>query len=78
MLDSGRDIIDEYRDEHGCPWEYGSYDFIKNNQMNWYENKLKTLGTKYGEVKSFTYMHIPIPEYEYAVMQDENNKFCFI
>lgn len=77
MLDSGRDIIDEYRDEHGCPWEYGSYDFIKNNQMNWYENKLKSLRKKYGEVKSFMYMHIPVKEYDLAVTQDENGKFMF-
>lgn len=77
MFDSGRDILDEYRAEHGCPKEYDSYDFIKNNQMNWYENKLKMLEKQYGEVKSFMYMHIPIKEYEIAVTQDENGDFIF-
>lgn len=77
MFDSGRDILDEYREEHGCPKEYDSYDFIKYNQMNWYENKLKMLEKQYGEVKSFMYMHIPIKEYEIAVTQDENGDFIF-
>lgn len=77
MFDSGRDILDEYREEHGCPKEYDSYDFIKYNQMNWYENKLKILEKQYGEVKSFMYMHIPIKEYEIAVTQDENGDFIF-
>ncbi len=78
MFDSGRDILDEYREEHGCPKEYGSYDFIKNNQMKWYENKLRSLELKHGKpVKSFMYMHIPIKEYEYAVAQDENGRFIF-
>lgn len=77
MLDSGRDILDEYREEHGCPKEYDSYDYIKYNQMNWYENKLKMLEKQYGEVKSFMYMHIPIKEYELAVEKDENGNFMF-
>lgn len=77
MFDSGRDILDEYREEHGCPKEYDSYDYIKYNQMNWYENKLKMLEKQYGEVKSFMYMHIPIKEYEIAVTQDENGDFIF-
>ena len=78
MLDSGRDIIKEYCDEHGCPKDYKGYDFIKNNQMNWYENKLKELEEKHGKpVKSFMYMHIPIKEYEYAVAKDENGEFTF-
>lgn len=77
MLDSGRDIIDEYRAEHGCPKEYKGYDYIKNNQMSWYENKLKTLEAKYGKVKSMMYMHIPIKEYELAVEKDENGVFKF-
>ena len=77
MFDSGRDILDEYREEHGCPKDFGSYDFIKYNQMNWYENKLRMLESKYGEVKSFMYMHIPIKEYELAITQDENGEFVF-
>lgn len=77
MFDSGRDIIDEYREEHGCPAEYGSYDFLKNNQMNWYKNKINELSRRYGDVKSFMYMHIPINEYENAITQDENGDFVF-
>lgn len=77
FFDSGRDIIDEYRAEHGCPAEYGSYDFLKNNQMNWYKNKLIDLNSRYGNVTSFMYMHIPINEYELAITQNENGDFVF-
>ena len=77
MLDSGRDIIDEYRDEHGCPWEYGSYDFIKNNQMRWYEDKIKVLEEEYGKNESFMYMHIPIKEFDEVVAIHEDGSLGF-
>lgn len=77
MFDSGRDIIKEYCAEHGCPEDYENYDFIKNNQMNWYEEKIKSLEDSCGETKSFMYMHIPIKEYEYAVCQTPDGKFGF-
>ncbi len=72
MFDSGRSILPEYRAEHGVPEGMDGYDFLKNNQMNWYENKLKALSTKYGEVKSFMYMHIALPEYSEIIAKPQN------
>lgn len=77
MFDSGRDILDEYREEHGVPAEFDAYDFLKNNQMQWYEEKVHQLRKQYGEVKSFMYMHIPINEYENAIYQDEDGEWQF-
>ena len=77
MFDSGRDILDEYRAEQNVPPEIGCYDYLKKSQMKWYEDKVNELKSQYGDVKSFVYMHIPLKEYEYAVCQDENGKFCF-
>ena len=77
MFDSGRDILDEYRAEQNVPADVGCYDYLKISQMNWYEETLLQLKKTYGDVKSFMYMHIPLKEYENAVCQDEDGKFCF-
>lgn len=77
MFDSGRNILPEYRAEHGVPEDLKGYDFLKNNQMNWYKNKIKSLSEKYGEVKSFMYMHIPLPEYENVITQNEKEEWVF-
>lgn len=77
MLDSGRDILDEYRAEHGVPADMDAYDFLKNNQLDWYEEKVNALREQYGEVKSFMYMHIPLKEYENAIYQDEDGEWQF-
>lgn len=79
MLDSGRDVYPEYVKSHGAPENTDGYDFIKQNQMDWYKTKVTELKDKYGEVKSFMYMHIPLKEYENAiepVMQDDG-RFAF-
>lgn len=79
MFDSGRDVIPEYIKSHSAPEDIINYDFIKNNQMNWYKNKVTALAKQYGDVKSFMYMHIPIKEYEYAIVPEanENGQFPF-
>lgn len=79
MFDSGRDIRDEYRVEHGVPADINGYDFIKNNQIQWYKEKLSILREKYGSFKSMIFMHIPIPEYKEAIEDtpDENGVFNF-
>lgn len=77
MFDSGRDILDEYRAEQNVPADVGCYDYLKKNQMNWYEEKLDELNEQYGDVKSFMYMHIPLKEYENAIYQDEDGEFQF-
>ncbi|MBQ8208991.1 MAG: metallophosphoesterase [Clostridia bacterium] len=79
MFDSGRDVIPEYVKSHGAPEDIINYDFIKNNQMDWYKNKITALKEQYGDVKSFMYMHIPLKEYENAIIpeKDENGLFPF-
>lgn len=71
MFDSGRDVIDKYVKSHGAPSDITCYDFIKNNQMNWYEEKVTELREEYGNVKSFMYMHIPIKEYEEIIIPEQ-------
>lgn len=77
LLDSGRNIRDEYRGECDLPANEGGYDFIKQNQKDWYREKLMSLRAQYGEVKSFLYLHIPLKEYEYAIREDENGDYVF-
>lgn len=71
MFDSGRDVIEEYVKSHGAPADISSYDFIKDNQKNWYKEKVTALREKYGDVKSFMYMHIPINEYEEVISPEK-------
>ena len=77
MFDSGRDILDRDREKYGVPSDMQGYDFIKNEQMDWYSDKLAALESRYGSVKSFMYMHIPIKEYEYTIERDEDGNFSF-
>ncbi len=77
MFDSGRDILDRDREKYGVPADMKGYDFIKNDQMEWYGDKLSSLEKIYGDVKSFMYMHIPIKEYDYTVSQNSDGSFSF-
>lgn len=77
MFDSGRNIISEYAVEHGLSADTKGYDFLKNNQLDWYKEKICSLREKYGEVKSFMYMHIPLKEYENAIALDEYERWVF-
>ena len=75
LFDSGRDIYPRYCKEYNLPEEYAnSYDFIKENQIVWYENHIKALQNKQGDVKSMLFMHIPVPEYKEIMDFDENEK----
>ena len=74
-LDSGRDINDDYRFSDGLSSRTRGYDYIKRNQMKWYESHINALQEKYGIVKSLMFMHIPIKEYENVFRLDENGKY---
>ncbi len=75
LFDSGRDIYPRYCEEYELPQNYiGTYDFIKENQMVWYENHIKELQKQQGDVKSMLFMHIPVPEYKEVMDFDENEK----
>lgn len=75
LMDSGRDIIDKYRKEHCVPDEIHGYDFIKNNQMTWYENSIRDLREAHGDFKSILFLHIPLCEYNKVMVKDENGDY---
>lgn len=74
LFDSGRDVYPRYCKEYGLPEDFKSYDFIKENQILWYENHIKALQKQQSDVKSMLFMHIPIPEYKEVMDFDENAK----
>lgn len=65
LFDSGRSIQSEVKKQLGLDENMKGYDFIKPSQIAWFDRSIKALKEKYGEnIKSFCYMHIPLPEYE--------------
>ena len=75
MFDSGRDTNEKYFAEHNVPAGTSSYDFLKNNQINWYKNSIKKLEAEHGKFKSMMLMHIPLCEYKEVMEQDENGDY---
>ncbi|WP_418892401.1 DUF4434 domain-containing protein [Limibacterium fermenti] len=56
-------------DSHSYPEDktLGTYDWIKNSQIQWYRQQSKTVTRKNGKiVPSLAFFHIPTPEYEIA------------
>ncbi len=75
LLDSGRDIYPRYLEEYGLDESYvKTYDFIKENQIVWYENHIKDIQKLQGNVKSMLFMHIPVPEYKEVMDFDPDAK----
>ncbi len=76
FMDSGRDIIPEYMARDGVPAEMeGGYDYIKPDQINWYEKEMTALKKAYGICPNLLYMHIPIKEYEEIFKLNENEEY---
>lgn len=75
MFDSGRDVDPKYFAEHGAPADLKSYDFLKNNQINWYKNSVLNFEKEHGKFKSIMLMHIPLCEYQEVMKLDENGKY---
>lgn len=75
FFDSGRNIIDAYREEHGVPADMKGYDFLKNSQINYYKDTVDFLRAKHGDFPSFVYLHIPLKEYENAFDGDEEHGY---
>ncbi len=70
FFDSGRNIIDSYREKEGCPENIGGYDFIKKDQISWYRAMSGRMNTFYGANASFAYLHIPLCEYQHVFKQE--------
>lgn len=77
LFDSGRDILDKYRESHGVPADMQGYDFIKKDQIDWYKNRIDMLKTKYGKFRSMVFMHIPLPEYAQAITGSDEEGWSF-
>lgn len=75
FFDSGRDILDRDKEKYNLPKDMGGYDFLKNEQIDFYKNEVANLKKQYGNAESFLYFHIPLCEYAHAFKEDENGKF---
>lgn len=75
FFDSGRDILDRDREKYNIPADMKGYDFLKNEQIDFYKNEIDRLRKEYGDVKSFMYMHIPLQEYAHAFTLNENGRY---
>lgn len=75
LFDSGRDILDRDRKEYGIPDDMHGYDFLKNEQIDFYKKETARLKKQYGSADSFMYMHIPLCEYSHAFRLDENGRY---
>ena len=75
MFDSGRDVNEKYFAEHKVPAGTKGYDFLKNNQINWYKKSIKKLEAEHGKFKSMMLMHIPLCEYKEVMKLDENERY---
>lgn len=75
FFDSGRDILDRDREKYNIPADMTGYDFLKNEQIDFYKNEIDSLKKQYGEVKSLMYMHIPLQEYAHAFKLNENGRY---
>ena len=83
ILDSGQSLSEEellkYKDET-TNLDLNSYDFIKDNQIAWYEKNVKDINNQEGRiVPSTIYIHIPLFEfktaYEEITGEDELSPF---
>lgn len=75
FFDSGRDILDRDRKKYGLPADKHGYDFLKNEQIDFYRNESDKLRAEYGHADSFMYLHIPLVEYSHAFKEVDNEKF---
>lgn len=75
LFDSGRNIQDKTRKEYGLPDSVRGYDFIKRTQTEWYLKELEKVKARYGDVRSLTYMHIPVNEYAEVFDGNETDGF---
>ena len=74
-FDSGRDMLERDKKSHGVPEELKGYDFLKNEQIEFYKNETAKLKKQYGSADSFMYMHIPLCEYQHAFKDDGNGNY---
>ncbi len=76
FLDSGRYVREPYRTNDGVPSDCEGADYVKPNQIKWYEGEIENLKKQYGDdLKSMLYLHIPVPEYSKLFTKNESGKY---
>lgn len=76
LFDSGRDILERDKAKYKLPSDAKGYDFLKNEQIDFYKNEVDKLIAQYGgNAGSFLYFHIPLVEYNNVFKADENGRF---
>ena len=75
LFDSGRDIQPERCAAYGLPADQRGYDFLKQEQIDWYLREAEKTKRLYGNAGTIAYMHIPLPEYRNVFDGDEANGY---
>ncbi len=76
FLDSGRYVREPYCTNDGVPKGLEGADYVKPNQIKWYEGEIAALKKQYGDdLKSMLYLHIPVPEYSKLFTKNESGKY---
>ena len=85
FMDSGDAITDEDAKRVGV--EKGTYDFLKDNQMKWYEEQVNAAVSLNADVKTMLFIHIPLVEQsslayvrqsEYAPEDETSNRVVLL
>lgn len=63
LMDSGSGARPKYNLLHGLPEDFGGYDFIKKDQIVWFELLCARNRREYGNSANLVFMHIAVPEY---------------
>ncbi len=75
LFDSGRNIQEKSIKKYGLPADLKGYDFIKDEQTEWYIAEHERVTRLYGDAKTICYMHIPVPEYKNVFDGNEQEGF---
>lgn len=75
LLDSGRDMRDDYSKLYGTPEGMKGYDFLKPCQIEWYEKRIELMKSAYNDAKSLMYFHIPLPEFDVVMRLNADGRY---
>ena len=77
LLDSGSGARPKYNLLHGLPENFGGYDFIKKDQIAWFELLCARNRREYGTDANLVFLHIAVPEFAevFDVVNPEDRVF---
>lgn len=66
-LSVGLIVLDSHNEIWNADGQNAGYDYIREDQVDWYENQVQRLRETYGEdARTLLFFHIPVPEYQTA------------